>query len=61
MFPPFPCCSPGTDSRQTYQQRKLALLRHWRDSLERQLAAANAAISTMEHQIERDATPQPTP
>ena len=61
MFPPFPSCSAGTDSQQTYQQRKLALLRHWRDSLERQLSAANAAITTMEHQIERDAAPKPTP
>jgi hypothetical protein len=61
MFPPFACCSAGTDSRQTYQQHKLALLRHWRDSLERQLAAANAAIGTMEQQIRRDAAPESIP
>ena len=30
------------------------MMRSWRDGLERQIAAVNAAISTLEQQIERD-------
>ncbi len=30
------------------------MLTFWRDGLERQLSAINAAISTLEQQIERD-------
>jgi hypothetical protein len=30
------------------------MLKGWRDAVERQLAAANAAITTLEQQIERD-------
>ena len=31
------------------------MLQFWRDSVERQLAAVNASISTLERQMERDA------
>ncbi|MEB3327425.1 MAG: sigma factor SigF [Synechococcus sp.] len=59
MFPPFGCC-PVSDggshsSWRHYQQRKLRMLQFWRDGIERQLAALNAAISTLEQQIVRDA------
>ena len=33
------------------------MLRYWRDGLERQLAAAEAAINTLERQMERDSAP----
>jgi hypothetical protein len=33
------------------------MLRFWRDGVERQLAAVTAAISTLEQQMQRDATP----
>ena len=45
---------PGDSSHAKYQQRKLHMLKGWRDAVERQLAAANAAIATLEQQIERD-------
>jgi hypothetical protein len=32
------------------------MLRGWRDALERQLAAIDAAIATLERQMERDGT-----
>ena len=56
MLPPF-FCQPSCDSshrRGHYQQRKLEMLRFWRDGLERQLAAVTAAMSTLEGQIQRD-------
>jgi len=34
------------------------MLRFWRDGLERQLSAVNAAIATLEQQIERDQSAQ---
>ncbi|MGB1417328.1 MAG: hypothetical protein ACPHAS_09370 [Synechococcus sp.] len=55
MLPPF--CSTGTDHlamRRQHQDRKLAMLTFWRDGLERQLAALNASITTLETQIKRD-------
>lgn len=57
MFPLPGCC--GTDafsdeSRARHQRRKLMMLKGWRDAVERQLAAANAAISTLEQQMQRD-------
>lgn len=57
MFPPFACCSDGGDaysSLRRHQERKLRMLRFWRDGAERQLAALNAAISTLEQQMQRD-------
>ena len=59
MIPPFGCCfgpDEGGQGRRRHQERKLRLLTGWRDGLERQLAALNAAISTLERQMERDVT-----
>ncbi len=44
--------------RQHHQARKMDMLRFWRDGLERQLAAINAAISTLETQMDRDSSNQ---
>lgn len=58
MLPPFACCGlhgEGHQAWRQHQERKLRLLRFWRDGLERQLAAADAAINTLERQMERDA------
>jgi hypothetical protein len=41
--------------RRQHQERKLQTLSFWRDGLERQLAAINAAISTLERQMEQSA------
>lgn len=58
MFPPFGCCAPAIEEpgtqRRHYQERKLRMLTFWRDGLERQLAAVNAAMATLERQMERD-------
>jgi hypothetical protein len=59
MLPPFGCCSVGEGgshgSWRRHQERKLRMLQFWRDGVERQLAAVNAAISTLELQMQRDA------
>lgn len=59
MFP-FPDCIgvEGTtqDLKARRQRRKRMMLRGWRDALERQLAAVDAAIVTLERQMERDGT-----
>lgn len=59
MFPTFGCCSTGDEAGQgswrRHQERKLHMLRFWRDGVERQLAAVNASISTLEQQMQRDA------
>ena len=34
--------------RRHHQERKLSMLRFWRDAAERQLAALNAAIQTLQ-------------
>ena len=57
MLSPF-CCSPSTDLtnlRRQHQERKLSMLRFWRDGAERQLSALNAAIKTLQEQMDRDA------
>jgi hypothetical protein len=57
MIPPFGYCSgseSGASALRRYQERKLRLLSFWRDGIERQLAAMNAAISTLEQQMHRD-------
>lgn len=57
MLPPIGCCpaqEDGRTSRRRHQERKLRMLTFWRDGLERQLAAIDAAISTLERQMERD-------
>jgi hypothetical protein len=56
MLPPFSCCN-GADAAERlrhHQERKLRMLTFWRDGVERQLAALNAAISTLERQMQRD-------
>ena len=63
MFPPLGCCAApeaerGGHGRRRHQERKHRMLTYWRDGLERQLAAVNAALSTLERQMERD---QPSP
>lgn len=58
MLPPFGCCNDGDGGREAlrrHQERKLRMLSFWRDGVERQLAAVNAAISTLEQQMQRDA------
>jgi hypothetical protein len=42
-----------------HQERKLRMLRFWRDGAERQLAALEAAISTLERQMQRDGSASP--
>ena len=56
MLPPFSCCaaSDGVGGLRRHQERKLRMLTFWRDGVERQLAALNAAISTLERQMQRD-------
>lgn len=57
MFPPFCGCSAAGadhDVLRRHQQRKLTMLRFWRDGLERQLAAIDASISTLQQQMQRD-------
>jgi hypothetical protein len=57
MFSPFAFCAgleEGGDVRQRLQERKLRMLSLWRDGIERQLAAVNASISTLEQQMRRD-------
>jgi hypothetical protein len=57
MFPLFCGCSDSGSSGEAlrrHQHRKLTMLRFWRDGLERQLAALDAAISTLQQQIQRD-------
>jgi hypothetical protein len=55
MFPPFIGCGDSSNPQQwrrRHQDRKLQTLTFWRDGLERQLAAINAAISTLERQMQ---------
>jgi hypothetical protein len=62
MIPVLGCCrDDGTAGRslRRHQERKLRMLRFWRDGAERQLAALEAAISTLERQMQRDADQQP--
>jgi hypothetical protein len=61
MVPPFFCGDRLGDSAtflRRHKERKLKSLTFWRDGLERQLAAMNAAIATLEQQIERDRAQQ---
>ena len=56
MFFPPPCChssEDGASAVRRHQERKLRMLTFWRDGAERQLAALNAAISTLEQQMQR--------
>ena len=58
MLPPFVCVGSddnGASGMRRHQERKMRMLTFWRDGVERQLAAINASISTLQQQIERDA------
>ena len=60
MLPLPGCCAEtvsGPHGWRRHQERKLRMLQFWRDGLERQLAALDASISTLQRQMERD-TPQ---
>jgi len=60
MFPPFVGCTDAGSMkrlRRQHQERKLQTLSFWRDGLERQLAAINAAINTLERQMEHSGEP----
>ena len=61
-LPLFGCCSSESApaGRRSHQERKLWMLTHWRDAAERQLAALNAAITTLQQQMERDAASTPS-
>jgi hypothetical protein len=64
MFPRLcECADPAAAAayRRRHQERKLSVLRFWRDGLERQLAALDAAISTLQRQMDRDAEQTPAP
>lgn len=56
-LPMFGCCTgeSGSAGRRAYQERKLRMLTGWRDAVERQLAALNASITTLQQQMDRDA------
>ena len=58
MLPPFVCggsVDSGASGMRRHQERKMRMLTFWRDGVERQLAAINASISTLQQQMERDA------
>jgi hypothetical protein len=55
MIPPFFACADAgspAQMRRRHQERKHQMLTFWRDGLERQLAAINAALSTLERQMQ---------
>jgi hypothetical protein len=56
MFPFFWNCGCGdrSPSREDYQAHKLKFLKWMRDDLETRLAGLNAAIETIERQIDRE-------
>ncbi|MEM7727453.1 MAG: hypothetical protein AAF208_13975 [Cyanobacteria bacterium P01_A01_bin.45] len=45
------CCASESTSYQTHQERKLTFLKRMRDHLETRLAALNAAIESVERQM----------
>lgn len=56
MFPFFgtTCWGYEPTTHRTYQERKLHFLKWMRDDLETRLAGLNAAIETLERQLNRD-------
>ncbi len=48
------CWGAEPVSRRTYQERKLKFLKWMRDDLETRLAGINAAISTIERQVNQE-------
>lgn len=49
-----PCWGNEPPSRKAYRERKLKFLKGIRDDLETRLAGINAAIETMERQLEAE-------
>ncbi len=45
-----------TERRRYFKDKKLLILKAYRDNLERKLASINASIDTLKKQIERDQT-----
>jgi hypothetical protein len=51
------CCSKKSYSRRSYNEGRLKFLQWMRDDLEAKLAGVNAAIQTVERQVNEDDTP----
>ena len=49
-----PFCSPDSKSSKNYRKHQLDFLKWVKDSLETRLAAVNAAIESIEGQLNRD-------
>lgn len=49
-----PFCSPDSTSSKSYRKHQLDFLKWVKDSLETRLAAVNAAIESVENQLNRD-------
>lgn len=56
MFPfiCFPCSDQKSMSTKSYKERRLKFLQWLRDDLETRLAGVNAAIDTLERQLDRE-------
>lgn len=52
MFP-F-CMFPNAEQRRQYQEQKLEMMKACRNALETRLAALNAAISSVEQQLNQE-------
>jgi hypothetical protein len=59
FFPFYMLCCGQKSAHKTYQEHKLAQLKAMRDSLEAHLASVNAAIETIEAQLQREAAAAP--
>lgn len=55
-----PCWHSGSMTQNSYRQHQLEFLKWMRDSLETRLAAVNAAIATMERQMNTENPSNPT-
>jgi hypothetical protein len=59
MFPfPFNSCCGDAESRRKARAAQLDFLKWVRDSLETRLSATNAAISTIERQLNEEPSPE---
>ncbi len=54
MFWGNPCWTPEPMSRRRFQENQLKFLKWKRDALETRLAAINAAIETIERQVDQE-------
>ncbi|MGQ9871668.1 MAG: hypothetical protein ACUVQO_12855 [Leptodesmis sp.] len=48
------CCHSGSMTQKSHRQHQLDFLKWMRDNLETRLAAVNAAIATMERQMNEE-------